>query len=135
MKKLLLLAAFLLVTAAPTFAGTITVSGVSRTTTAAQDAAWTARKDANNRALCLSKGLTATCTQAQFSAAGGVGTIYEGASATQNFALDVIFNLINEVTAQVAAIERGDAVAAWNAATAAQRQQACIDLGKSATCQ
>ncbi len=135
MKRLTTLAGLLVLASIPAAAGTITVTGVSRTTTAAQDAAWTARKDAYNRTQCASKGLSASCTQAQFTAAGGTGTIYEGASATQNFALDVIFNLVDEVTAQVAAIERGDAVNAWNMATPAQRQAACQALGKTAACQ
>lgn len=130
-----ILAVLLVLAATFASAGTITVSGVSRPTTAAQDAAFAARKDAYNRGQCASKGLPATCTQAQFTAAGGTGTIYEGAQATQNFFLDVVFNLISEVSAQVQAIERGDAVQAWNNATLVQRQSACQALGKDANCQ
>ncbi len=138
--KNLILAVLLTLAASFAGAGTITVSGVSRSTSAANDAAFTARKDVHNRNTCTARGLSASCTQAQLNAvsgcaAGACGTIYEGAQATQNYFLDIVFNQINEVTLQVQAYQEGDARAAWTAATPAQRQAACTALGKDANCQ
>lgn len=119
-------------------AGTVTVSGVSRSTSAAQDSAWTARKDRHNADLCASKGLAASCTQAQFDAAGGSGTIYSGAQATHNYALDRFFELIEAVERQINDARKGDIQAAWQTATEAQRAAAyvaaCTALGKTAEC-
>jgi hypothetical protein len=133
-----ILAALLVLAAASAQAGTITVNSTSRSTTAGQDAAWVARKDRHNADLCASKALPASCTQAQFAAAGGEGAIYSGAQATQTYALDRIFELIEAVERQINDSRKADVASAWQTATEAQRAAAyaaaCQALGKTADC-
>ena len=137
----LVLAVLVSLLSLPAFAGTITVGGQSRTTTAAQDAAMATRRTQHNANLCTSKGLAASCTQAQLNAvlgcaAGACGTIYPlTAAGTADYFLDQhAMKIVAEVESQVVAIERGDAVSAWNSATPAQRSAACTALGKDANC-
>jgi hypothetical protein len=137
MRYLAILLAVLLGTSLAS-AGTVTVSGVSRATTAAQDAAWATRKDIHNAQLCEDKGLPRTCTQAQLTAAGGEGTIYEGAQATQAYALDRFFEVIQAVERQINDSRKAELAAAWQTATEAQRAAAfgaaCQALGKTTEC-
>jgi hypothetical protein len=125
----------------PAFAGTITVGGQSRTTTAAQDAAMATRRTQHNANLCASKSLVVSCTQAQLNAvsgceAGACGTIYaSNAAGTADYFLDQhAMKIVAEVESQTAAIERGDALRAWNEATPAQRANMCLAAGKDANC-
>lgn len=127
--------------ALPSFAGTITVNSTSRTTTAAQDSAMATRRTQHNASLCASKALAVSCTQAQLNAvegcaAGACGTIYaSNAAGVADYFLDQhVLRIVAEVETQVQVIERGDAVAAWNGATPAQRAAACQALGKAADC-
>jgi hypothetical protein len=115
MRYLAILLAVLLGTSLAS-AGTVTVSGVSRATTAAQDAAWATRKDIHNAQLCEDK----------------------GAQATQAYALDRFFEVIQAVERQINDSRKAELAAAWQTATEAQRAAAfgaaCQALGKTTEC-
>jgi hypothetical protein len=135
MKHALAALALLLALAAPAAAGTVQVNAVSRSTTAAQDQAWVARRDRHNAETCTAAGLAVGCTQAQVNAAGGSGTIYSGAGSTEAYFLDRVFELIAAVERQINDSRRAELNAKWNTATEAQRAAAftaaCSALGGS----
>jgi len=135
MKRLMILAA-LLALAIPAGAADICIdASPCYATTSAENAAQVYFRDQHNGQLCASVSLPATCTQAEFDAAGGVGTVYTSTAAgTKAFFLDKI---VEHLARQVSSYEseyKGRASNAWNIASSAEKQAACVALGKSADC-
>jgi hypothetical protein len=138
--------------------------GVSFTTTSAQDALTPIARDIDNAALCLSKGLSVGCTQAQVNAlpncgSGVCGTIYaSNATGALQYAMDHLVagyfaNLASKITeeqAKAAAVQaalNGGLIASntecanavggtlGNGCTRLQIACRALSGGTSATCQ
>lgn len=93
-------------------------------------------RDQHNAQLCDSVGLSESCTQAEFDAAGGSGTIYtSNASGTRNFFLDKIVEHLQRQVASYESEYRGRANNRWtDSGQSAAPVAFCTTVGLSSGC-
>jgi hypothetical protein len=135
MKKLLVVLSFLLV---PGIAGAqeICLDGdPCRTATGKQAQAQSYFRDQHNEQMCDSVELPSDCTQAQFDAAGGSGTIYAtNAAGLRLFFMDKIFDHLARQQARDESEFKGRMDNVWQQASDAQKAAMCAAGGADADC-
>jgi hypothetical protein len=134
--KFVLVVGFLVGFGLNAYSADVCIDTVCQGTTTDQNVAANKLKTAHNAALCEAIDLPYDCTQAQYDAAGGVGTIYPAnGNGTKQFILDRVFvQLIDPFVDVAEGVKLADAVIAWKQASNAQRESACLALGKTAEC-
>lgn len=134
MKKLLFVL-LALAFALPVGAAQVCVDTVCLTTTAEENQAETFFRDKNNRELCEGVGLPASCTQAEFDAAGGSGIVYTNdADGVRAYFLAGIADALQARVDYYDNSFDQRAKDAWASGSLAQRQAACAALGKASDC-